>query len=81
MGHGPHSSKTFALFYVLFVLCPVYCLRVNVYCITAMGWQPHCGYQIYHINYLSNVELIASTFLEKPELDITTHQLPAQSSE
>ena len=26
-GHGPHSSKIFVLFYVLFVLCrSVYCL-------------------------------------------------------
>jgi len=31
MGHGPHSSKIFVLFYVLFVLChSVYCLCVNV---------------------------------------------------
>jgi hypothetical protein len=39
-GHGPHYSKIFVLFYVLFVLCrSVYCLRVNVYCTTATGWQ------------------------------------------
>jgi hypothetical protein len=32
MGHGPHSSQMFVLFYVLFVLCrSVYCLCVNVY--------------------------------------------------
>ena len=38
-GHGPHSSKIFVLFYVLFVLCrSVYCLRENVYCTTAIGW-------------------------------------------
>jgi hypothetical protein len=36
MGHGPHSSKIFVLFYVLFVLCrSVYCLCVNVYRTTA----------------------------------------------
>jgi hypothetical protein len=36
MGHGPHSSKLFVLFYVSFVLCrSVYCLCVNVYCTTA----------------------------------------------
>jgi len=30
-GHGPHSSKIFVLFYVLFVLCrSLYCLCVNV---------------------------------------------------
>ena len=41
-GHGPHSSKIFVLFYVLFVLCrSVYC--VNVYCTTATGWQPNCS--------------------------------------
>jgi len=41
-GHGPHSSKTFVLFYVLFVLCrSVYCLCVNVYCTTATGWLPN----------------------------------------
>jgi hypothetical protein len=35
MGHGPHCSKVFVLFYeyVLFVLCcSVYCLCVYVYC-------------------------------------------------
>ena len=33
MGHDPHSSKIFVLFYVLFVLyCSMYCLCVNVYC-------------------------------------------------
>ena len=32
-GHGPHSSKIFVLFYVLFVLYrSMYCLCVNVYC-------------------------------------------------
>jgi len=42
--HGPHSSKIFVLFYVLFVLCrSVYCLYVNVYCTTATGWQPNCS--------------------------------------
>jgi heme/copper-type cytochrome/quinol oxidase subunit 3 len=37
-GHGPHSSKIVALFYVLFVLYrSMYCLCVNVYYITATG--------------------------------------------
>jgi hypothetical protein len=50
MGHGPHPSKIFVLFYVLFVLCrSVYCLCVNVYCTTANGWRPNCSWQIYHI--------------------------------
>jgi hypothetical protein len=32
MRYGPHSSKLFVLFYVLFALCrSVYCLCVNVY--------------------------------------------------
>jgi len=42
--NGPHSSKIFVLFYVLFVLCrSVYCLCVNVHCTTATGWQPNCS--------------------------------------
>jgi len=47
-GHGPHSSKFFVLFYVLFALClsvyfSVYCLCVNVYCTTATGWLLNCS--------------------------------------
>ena len=43
-GHGPHSSKIFVLFYVLFVLCrSMYCFCVNVYCTTATVWLPNCG--------------------------------------
>ena len=42
MGHGPHSSKIFVFFYVLFVLCcSVNSLRVYVYCTTATGWLPN----------------------------------------
>ena len=44
-GHGPHSSKIFVLFYVLFVLCrSVYCLCVCVYvcaCVRARA-HAHC---------------------------------------
>jgi len=38
-GHGPHSSKLVVICVVLllFVLLYVYCLCVNVYCITATG--------------------------------------------
>jgi len=44
MGHGPHSSKIFVMFYVLFVLCrSVYSVYVNVYCTTATGWLPNCS--------------------------------------
>ena len=44
MGHGPHSSKIFVFFYVLFVLCgSVYCLCVNVYCTAATACQPNCS--------------------------------------
>ena len=47
MGHGPHSSRIFVFFYVLFVLCrSVYFLCVNVYCATATGWLPNCSEQI-----------------------------------
>jgi len=43
-GHGPHSSKVFVLFYILFVLCrSVYCLCVNVYCTAVTGWLPNCS--------------------------------------
>jgi hypothetical protein len=42
MGHGPHSSKLYILFYVLSVLCRyVYSLCVNAYCTTATGWLPN----------------------------------------
>jgi len=55
-GHGPHSSKNFVLFYVLFVLCrSVYCLCVNVYCTTATGWLPNCSYQIYQISKIKQL--------------------------
>jgi len=38
MGHGPNSSKTVVLFYVLFVLYrSMYCLCVHVYCTSATG--------------------------------------------
>jgi len=44
MGHGPHPSKIFVFFYVLFVSCrSVYCSCVNVYCTTATGWLPNCS--------------------------------------
>jgi len=42
MGHGPHSSKIFVLFYVVFDLCRV-CLYVNVYCTAPTGWIPNCS--------------------------------------
>jgi len=42
--HGPHLSKIFVLFCILFVLCrSVYCLCVNVYCTTVTGWLPNCS--------------------------------------
>jgi hypothetical protein len=40
-GHGPHSSKICVVLYIVFVsFC--YCLCVNVYCTTAIGWKPNC---------------------------------------
>ena len=43
-GHGPHSSKIFVLFCVLFVLRrSLSCVCVNVYCTAATGWLPNCG--------------------------------------
>jgi len=62
-GHGPHSSKIFVLFYVLFVLChSVYCLRVYLYCTTATGWLPNCGQQIY-LNHIATVYTALGTIL------------------
>jgi hypothetical protein len=53
MGHGPHYSKIFVLFYVLFVLCrSVFCLCLNMYCTTATGWLPNCSEQIYQYQYI-----------------------------
>jgi hypothetical protein len=44
MGHGPHYSKIFVLFYVLFVLCrSMYFLCADVYCTTATRWLPNCS--------------------------------------
>jgi hypothetical protein len=41
-GTGRTLTKSFVLFYVLFVLCrSVYFLCVNVYCTIAIGWQPN----------------------------------------
>ena len=52
-GHGPHSSKIFVLFYVLFVLCRsvwcvcvrvvCVCVCVNGYCASATGWLSNCS--------------------------------------
>jgi hypothetical protein len=37
MGHGPHSSKIFVLFYVLFVLCcSMYCLFCVALCVVCV---------------------------------------------
>jgi len=48
MGHGPHSSKKFVSFYVLFVLCcsayfVCVCVCVCVYCTTPTRWLPNCS--------------------------------------
>jgi len=58
-GHGPHSSKLFVLFYVLFVVCrSVYCVCANVYCTTATGWLTNCSQQIYHILSIFQINII-----------------------
>jgi len=36
--------------YSVSLCCSVYCLCVNVYCTTAIGCQPNCSSQIYHIS-------------------------------
>ena len=50
----PGFFLIFVLFYVLFVSCfSVYlcvCVCVNVYCITATGWQPNCS--LTNISYI-----------------------------
>ena len=35
--------------YCVSLCCSVYCLCVNVYCVTATGCQPNFSYEIYHI--------------------------------
>ena len=51
-GHGPHSSKTVVLLYVLFVLyCSMYCLCVNVYC-HRVTTQLQLTNISHHINHL-----------------------------
>jgi len=69
MGHGPHSSKIFVLFYVLFVLChSVYyfmCKWVLYYC-HRVATQLQLTNISYHIIYQSFPRLIhqsASDFM------------------
>ena len=63
-GHGPHSSKLFVLFYVLFVLCrSVYCVCVNWDCTTAAGWLPNCSSQIYHVQYLNILDRLSMYYI------------------
>jgi hypothetical protein len=58
MGHGPHSSKIFVLFYTLFVLCrSVYCLCVKCvlyYChrVATQLQLTNISYILYHISYI-----------------------------
>jgi len=52
-GHGPHSSKIFVLFYVLFVFCrSVYYLCVNVYCTVRVATQLQLTNISYHNIYI-----------------------------
>ena len=45
-----HSYCYVCSVYFVSLCYSAYCLCVNVYCTTATGCQPNCGYQIYHIN-------------------------------
>ena len=70
MGHGPHSSKIFVLFCVLFVLCrSVYCLCVNVYCITATRLPPG-GYPIAVSKYIISFSCLSPISFMFPGLSI-----------
>jgi len=77
-GHGPHSSKTFVLLYVLFVLCrSLYCVFVNVYCTAVTGWLPNISY---HIISSCLLELAPSVFhlfwpIKDPVLGLHTSDL------
>ena len=42
----------FCSVYSVSLYCSVYCLCVNVYCITATGCQPNCSQQIYIYIYI-----------------------------
>jgi hypothetical protein len=54
-GHGRHSSKTFVLFYVSFVLCrPVYCLRVCK-CVLYYCHRVTTQLQLTNISYHSKI--------------------------
>ena len=54
MEHGPHSSKIFVLFYLLFVLYrSVCCLCVNVYSNSATGGYPIAVNKYIMITYKS----------------------------
>ena len=57
MGHGPHSSKIVVLFYVLFVLCPVYCVCVCVCVCTVL--LPPGGYPIAVNKYIISLKTMA----------------------
>jgi hypothetical protein len=61
MGHGPHSSQIFVLFYVLFVLCrSVYRLCVNVYWLL-----PPAGYPTAVNKYIISFRIEQSDFHRK----------------
>jgi len=49
MGHGPHSSKSFVLFYVLFVLCRSVCVcKCVLYCCNRVATQLQLTNISYH---------------------------------
>ena len=69
-GHGPHSSKIFVLFYVLFVLCrSVYCVCV---CVCVCACVSVCTCVLYYCNWvatqlqLTNISYLVSELEIKP---------------
>jgi len=51
--------------YSFSLCCSVYCLRVNVYCTAATGYQTNCSEQMYKISRILTLEEGADTLFRK----------------